>query len=289
VARYWGRLRRKSDELAAVRAELDELRARVAGGPLDGATPTPAMLERMLALERWLAHHPSPPTLVSVVLPTFERPPLLAEAIVSVQAQTHANWELIVVDAGSADDTAQLLAGIEDERVRPVTTERLPTPAARNRGIDLARGDVVAYLDDDNVMLPGWLAAVAWAFERHPDVDVLYGARVVEDESMFGSPARLPRILMADFDRASLERANFTDANVIAHRAGLPDARFDEGIPGVSDWDLMLRLSAGKPPLALPALAALYRTTAPNKQSATDRFRESYATLLGRIDAQRRR
>ena len=288
MARYWGRSRRERDELAAVRAELDELRARVgAGGPLDGATPTPAMLERMLALERWLAHHPPPPTLVSVVLTTFERPPLLAEAIASVQAQTHEHWELIVVDAGSGDETPQLLAAIDDGRVRPVAAERLATPAARNRALDLARGELVAYLDDDNVMLPGWLAAVAWAFERHPDVDVLYGTRVVEDESMFGSPARLPRILMTDFDRASLERANFTDANVIAHRARLPDARFDEGLPGVSDWDLMLRLSARKPPLALPALAALYRTTAPHKQSATDRFRESYATLLARIDARR--
>jgi len=290
LRRAWSAVRRRcaDPELAALRAQVEELRARVvADGPLERATPTPAMLERMLALERWLEHHPPPPTRVSVVLTTFERPSLLAEAIASVKAQTHAHWELLVVDPGSRDETPELLAAIDDERVRAVTTERLPTPAARNRGLDLARGELIAYLDDDNVMLPGWLAAVAWAFARHPDVDAVYGARVVEDESMFDSPGRLPRVLMTDFDRERLERENFTDANVIAHRAGLPGARFDEGIPGVSDWDLMLRLSARKPPLALPALAALYRTTAPHKQSATDRFRESYATLLARLDAHR--
>lgn len=237
----------------------------------------------MFALERWLEHHPPPPTLVSVVLPTYDRGALLAEAVASVQAQNHPRWELIVVDDGGVEETRRILDAVEDPRVRSVVSGGVGPPGARNRGLDDARGAVVAYLDDDNVMLPGWLRAVAWAFDRHPDVDVLYGARIVEDASMYGSTSPLPRMLLSEFDRARLERENYTDANVLAHRARIPGARWDPDLSGVSDWDLMLRLTADKPALTLPAVAVLYRTRAPGKHSASEQFQRNYATLLERI------
>lgn len=255
--------------------------------PLAAATPRPALLERMLALERWLEQWPPPPTLVSVVLPTFNRVSMLSEAIASVQAQRHPSWELIVVDDGSDDETLQLLERVGDGRVRSIRTERVGSPTARNRGLELARGELIAYLDDDNVMAAGWLASVAWAFGRHPHVEVVYGARVVENASMFGSDSGLPRLLLAEYDRAKLERANFTDANVIAHRAGLDEAHWDPELAGVADWDLMLRLTERKHPLTLPALAVLYRTSAPHKQSAEPAFAKNYAKLLERLARQR--
>jgi glycosyltransferase involved in cell wall biosynthesis len=276
-------LRDMRAEVAALRARCEQLTDRVRDDSLGDWAPGPALIERILALERWLEYHPPPSTPISVVLPTLDRAAMLASAIGSVQAQTHANWELIVVDDGGRDETTQLLATFDDERIRSVSSEGLGPPGARNRGLDLANGEIVAYLDDDNFMLPMWLAALAWAFERHPDVDVVYGGRVLEDESMFGSPARLPRVLLAEWDRAALERANFTDANVIAHRAAVAGARWDAELSGVSDWDLVLRLTARKPPLALPALAVLYRTTAQKKHSASPRFSDSYATLVERL------
>jgi Glycosyl transferase family 2 len=143
----------------------------------------PAMLERLLALGYWLAEQPPSELPVSVIIPTRSRPALVREAIASVQAQSHVQWEAIVVDDGSVDDTRATLAAIDDDRVRCLRTDGLGSAGARNAGLQFASGQAIAYLDDDNIMLPGWLAAVAWAFSRFDDVDVLYGARVVEDET----------------------------------------------------------------------------------------------------------
>jgi len=238
----------------------------------EGATAhvaSPTMIERLLALRYWLAAQPPSSLVVSVIIPTRSRPALLGEAIASVQAQSHSQWELIVVDDGSEDDTRAILAAISDPRVRSVRTDGVGCAAARSAGLKLASGDVIAYLDDDNIMLPGWLAGVAWAFSRFEDVDALYGARVFEDETPWGGDARLPRLAFRQFDRNRLLEGNYIDTSVIAHRAHLPEARWDPAYTGVADWELVIRLTQDKPALALPVAAALYRTGAPDRMTGT--------------------
>lgn len=88
--------------------------------------------------------------LVSVVIPTFNRGPLLDEAIRSVLAQTFGDFELIVVDDGSTDDTAQRVQAYADPRVRYVHQRNAGLAAARNAGIRTATGAYVAFLDDDD-------------------------------------------------------------------------------------------------------------------------------------------
>lgn len=243
----------------------------------------PAMPERLLALQYWLAEQPQSDLLVSVIIPTRSRPAFVREAIASVQAQSHARWELIVIDDGSEDETSATLAAIDDDRVRCLRTEGLGSAGARNAGLELAGGEAIAYLDDDNIMLPGWLAAVAWAFSRFDDVDVLYGARIIEDESTFRSDARLPRLAFAHFDRDKLLKGNYIDASVISHRAHLPQAHWDPEFAGVGDWDLITRLTEEKPALALPVTAVLYRTRVPGRQSSAAGAQAAYEKLRAHL------
>jgi hypothetical protein len=204
-------------------------------------------------------------------MPTRNRSGWIGRAIASIQSQTYTRWDLVVVDDGSSDDTALVVAEAvaHDERVRYLCVEHGGAPAARNVGLANAKGDLIAYLDDDNVMHPGWLKAVAWAFSSWPQTDVLYGARIIEDD-LAHEAARsgdLPSMSFDPWDRRRLESSNYVDQNVIAHRAGLPEAHFDEALPMCQDWDLMLRLTARRRPLELPALACLYSTTAPHRGS----------------------
>jgi glycosyltransferase involved in cell wall biosynthesis len=196
-------------------------------------------------------------------MPTRNRRELLESAVGSVLAQTHQRFELIVVDDGSSDDTPTYLAGLEDPRVRSLRVDLGGGAGARNCGLDIARGDIVAYLDDDNLMFPGWLRAVAWGFDHFPEHELLYGAIVIEHEPW----TPLPSILFVPFERDLLERTNFMDMNAIAHRRGIADGRLDERLPHKHDWDLALRLTARQEPLALPAFAALYRKGAPDRLS----------------------
>jgi hypothetical protein len=222
---------------------------------------------RIPACEAWIAAEPPSEMLVSVVLPTRDRSLLLTRAIESVQAQTHANWELLVVDDGSSDDTAAVVGALAvgDPRVRLLTSDGAGDARARNVGLDNARGEAVAYLDDDNRMFPIWLAAVAWALERHPGHDALYGARVHETIS-----DSLPELQFEIMDPAVLRTRNPLDTNVLAHRRGAREARWDEGLRVASDWELATRLAAAQPLLPLPVRAVLYSTSVPGRVSLMD-------------------
>lgn len=229
--------------------------------------------------------------LVSVVLATHNRSTLVRRAIESVQAQVYPHWELVVVDDGSTDRTAELLAELasEDSRIVPVSQTQRGVSAARNAGLSLARGELVCYIDDDNVMQPLWLKAVAWAFERQPDTDLLYGARLTDvDTSKSAGTTGLPFLHFEPFDRAKLESANFIDLGVVAHRRNLGEAIFDESLEALVDWDLVLRLTKERTPLALPVVASHYTTTAPDRISVSGRFAASEAAVRAKLLRDRR-
>ena len=129
--------------------------------------------------------------LITVVIPTRNRLALLHEAIESVERQSPAHWEAIVVDDASEDGTRQWLADRADDRVRPVYLERhLERSAARNRGLALARGELVLFLDDDDRLLPSALEQLASALRRAPRAVAAIGARIEFDEE--GNRRRLP-------------------------------------------------------------------------------------------------
>ena len=94
-------------------------------------------------------------TLVSVVIPVYNRPQKILEAVQSVQAQTVSDWEMVLVDDGSKDDTPQVLRELEkrDRRIRAVFQENRGAQAARNAGIRAARGEWVAFLDSDDTWM----------------------------------------------------------------------------------------------------------------------------------------
>src|SRR5438552_2642197 len=106
---------------------------------------------------------------VSVVIPTYERRHYVARAVASVLAQTYQDFEVLVVDDGSTDGTAQALEGL-DLRLRYHWQENRGVSGARNAGSRLARGEIVAFLDSDDRWLPDHLAVVTEVFARNPGV-----------------------------------------------------------------------------------------------------------------------
>jgi len=219
--------------------------------------------------------------LVSVVLPTRDRHDLLPRAIDSVQQQSYRNWELLIVDDGSIDGTAEFLAGLAGERLRRFRHHGAGVCAARNVALAQTRGDLIAYLDDDNMMHPGWLKAVVWGFEQRPEANVLYGAYVVDDAGRIfrKKSGDLPRLYFWPYDHQAVARRSIADIGCIAHRAGLPEARFDESLREMGDWDLFLRLTRTAPPLALPAIGCFYTTDAPNRLSHGPTFDADVAAV----------
>ena len=185
---------------------------------------------------------------VSVVMATHNRAQLVGRAIASVRGQSLVDWEMICVDDGSTDETAAVIQAIGEPRVRLI---RLPrnrgASHARNVGIDAARADYVAFLDDDNEWAPAMLEAL---LARAADPDgappgVVYCLAYRENDATgrFAPPWRL--IPRGDVFRRLLEGWNPWLSCVIVHRPALTAAgAFDESLPAFEDYDLFLRLAA---------------------------------------------
>jgi glycosyltransferase involved in cell wall biosynthesis/Tfp pilus assembly protein PilF len=125
-----------------------------------------------------------PGPLVTIAIPTYNRAKLVTDAVQSALAQTYPNFEIVVVDDGSTDETAAVMGRITDPRVRFVPKEHEGGPATRNRCIAEARGEFLLWLDSDDVLLPNTLALYVAAQRQDPDVDVFYGNLLAADERL---------------------------------------------------------------------------------------------------------
>jgi glycosyltransferase involved in cell wall biosynthesis len=112
--------------------------------------------------------------LVSVVVPTYNRAGFICDAIASIRAQGDANVEIVVVDDGSTDDTERVVAA-RDTKVTYVRIEHRGVSAARNRGVLTARGQLVAFLDSDDLWPDGSLELRRAHLDQYPDADIVYG------------------------------------------------------------------------------------------------------------------
>ncbi len=124
--------------------------------------------------------------LVSIILPTYNRAAFLPQALESIRAQTWSNWELIVVDDGSTDDTQAVLSQHVQgwtQPVRYIRQENRGAYGARNTGLDHARGECLAFFDSDDLWLPHHLERCVAALASEPSVDWVYAACTMVDQA----------------------------------------------------------------------------------------------------------
>ena len=178
--------------------------------------------------------------LVSIVMPLWNRATVVRAAIESAQAQSHQDWELIVVDDGSTDDSLAVVTGMAayDERILVVEGQHRGVSAARNVGLAQARGRYVAFLDTDNQWRPDYLHVVLTELEAHPDWAMAHAAlRASKDgEEYYRAFEGTYRHLLV---------ANHVDLNVLVVRRERVEAvgGFDETLRRGVDYDLLLKLA----------------------------------------------
>lgn len=196
----------------------------------------------------------SSPT-VSVIVPTYNRAGTLARAIRSVLQQTHADFEVIVVDDGSTDETAEVVAGFSDARVRYLYQDNRGAAAARNAGIRAARAALIAFQDSDDEWLADKLDAQLEAFHQHATSPALICGGYLalserrQDAQYWGPDARMQR---GDWQADNLYDFCFITPTWLAPRQILIDAGlFDEQMPNLEDWEMAFRLYRHGPMIAL--------------------------------------
>jgi glycosyltransferase involved in cell wall biosynthesis len=183
------------------------------------------------------------------VLATRDQARWLPETLASVRAQTFDDWELVLVDDGSTDDTAAIAAAAAsaDARVRVLSGPRRERAVARNRGLAEAAGELVAFLDGDDLWRPEKLARQVAALDADRDAALCYTIARYVDADGRALPIRRPPRPLAGHVFPALMRANpMILASVVARRSVLDGVRgFDETLAplGCEDWDLWLRIA----------------------------------------------
>lgn len=181
--------------------------------------------------------------LVSVIIPTYNRAALVAEAVASVTAQTFQDFEIVLVDDGSTDETLETLAHREDITVLRQTRRR-GVAAARNLGAAAARGEWLAFLDSDDLWLPEKLARQMAYLEGQPGLrlcqtDETWVRRGVRVNKPVSHRKVAGRIFLASLERCMVSPS----AVVLQRRLFLDHGGFDEALPAAEDYDLWLRLT----------------------------------------------
>ncbi len=226
----------------------------------------------------------------SVVMAAHDSAATIGAAIGSVRLQTREDWELVVVDDGSHDDTAEIAAATGDPRVRVVRQENRGPSAARNAGIAVARAPLVCLLDSDDLWLPHFLAATADALASEPAASAAYTDAWVLDhrsgrirktsEMAYQRPPRRPPPSPDAFLRELLRRNFVYNSTVVRREALLAVGGYDERLWVAEDWELWLRLAArGYGFVRAPGLLAVHRERAGSLASDAERLARGVAEV----------
>lgn len=125
--------------------------------------------------------------LISIVTPSFNQGCFIGEALASVRLQNYANWEHLVADGASTDDTVDILRTLTEEGAQSnlswVSEPDSGQSQALNKGFRNANGEIIGWLNSDDRYRPGCFERVAKAFEENPEIDIIYGDYLIVDES----------------------------------------------------------------------------------------------------------
>lgn len=217
------------------------------------------------------------PSLISVIIPTWNRGALLERAIRSVLAQRHPCSELLVVDDGSTDGTAavvdQLASGEPSAPIRLLQQENRGASAARNTGIRAAQGALIAFLDSDDWWQPDKLGRQFQAMQDHPDCLISHTR-----ELWFRHDKRVNQKKKHDPPHGAIFQPSLgmcvVGMSTVMARRGLFERYgvFDEALPCCEDYDLWLRVGCREPFLLVPEPLTCKDGGRPDQLSAIHRM-----------------
>jgi len=229
---------------------------------------------------------------VTVFIPVHNREHYIRVAVNSILAQTFEDFELVVVEDGSTDRTADVLAEYADPRLRIIENgENLGIPASRNRGLDAARGEYIALLDSDDHAYPERLARQVKYLDANPEITQVgsWCSFMDSNGNMLDKVRRQP-LRPEDIHAHLLFHCPVINRTVMARTAALQEIGYDTAFPRCQDYDMHSRLVIAEHSLAnLPDILVCGREhpgrfTGQTSDLGRDRKIAVYRRMLARID-----
>ncbi len=220
--------------------------------------------------------------LVTVVIPAYNEAETIADAINSVLQQTFTDFELLIIDDGSSDTTASIAATVPDTRVQVLSFENQGLAASRNRGIRHAAGELIAFLDADDLWTSDKLRSQVKALQHQPEAALVYSwTDCIDEKNQFlrhGSHVHAEGHVYE-----LLLSRNFMDngsSPMVRKRAFNETGIFDESYRAGEDWDMWLRLAHRYPFTCVPSVQVLYRIRKQSMMSDVEQQFECVTAIL---------
>jgi len=226
---------------------------------------------------------------ISVIIPTYNYGKYIEKAIDSVLTQTYRDFEIIVVDDGSTDNTREIIETKYKDKVRYFYQENKGAPAARNKGIEESRGAYLVFLDADDWFASENLEKNVTILENKPEIRWVYSDLILTDVQM-NFIGKASDIFGIDHNKMNLNvfkslllGGNFipTSVALIAKKSLLEVNGFDETLQVFQDYDLFLRLSKKFPPKFINEPLVFHRM---HPKSITSRIFKTFEARLIIID-----
>jgi glycosyltransferase involved in cell wall biosynthesis len=218
---------------------------------------------------------------VTVVVGAYNASEYLAETIKSVLQQTYTDFELLVIDDGSTDDTADIVRNFseQDSRVKLISQENQGVSVARNTGIKMAQGEFIAFLDADDLWFPNKLAMHIQHFSANPNLGLSFGR--IEFMTFDGKPTGKysnPRFRNITAKNLYEENPAITPSNAVFRRIALQQVGgFDGDLSGVADAELFLRVKCHAWQVeGIDEVLVLYRTSLEGMSSQLYKMEEDW-------------
>lgn len=270
-----------------IRRGIEIIRPRL--GNLNQYSPRPLVTAFLGASAKQLTATPK----FSIVTPSFQQGDYIERTIRSILDQGYPNLEYFVQDGGSKDGTVAVLKKNEDKLSGWMSEKDSGQSQAINLGFANTSGEIMAWLNSDDLLLPGALEIVADYFNRHSEVDVVYGNRLLIDEN----DMEIGRWIMPGHNGKVLSWVDYVPQETLFWRRRIWDktgGQIDESFRFAMDWDLLVRFrDAGAKFAYIPRFLGAFRIHEHQKTSATineighqemDRIRER---LLGRVPSRK--
>jgi glycosyltransferase involved in cell wall biosynthesis len=197
---------------------------------------------------------------VSIIIPTYNHAQYVVDAIQSVLNQVYDNYEIIVIDDGSQDNTRQVVAQFGNQ-VRYIWQENQGLSAARNTGLRAARGEIIGLLDADDLYDPNFLSTLVSILEANPEADAVYCAARAVDATNNLLPQSIGRVVPSSQLYNTLINGNFlVPLCMVAYQSCYDKVGlFDKRLQGCADWDMWLRIAKKCTVIGTNEILARYR------------------------------
>jgi glycosyltransferase involved in cell wall biosynthesis len=219
---------------------------------------------------------------ISIIIPTYNSEDTIKETVASVQQQSFTDWELIIIDDGSLDNTIDVVKNIAEPRIKLFVYENGGVGTARNRGITQATGEFIAFLDADDLWTCDKLASQIEALNQNHQAKVAYSwTNFVNEDGKFLFSGEALDYQGNIYQHLLLTNFLVSGSNILVRRDALQVVTgFNPDLPYVADWDFYLRLARNFDFVVVPKYQILYRQSVNSMSSKIEEVKQESLQII---------